>query len=262
MAPPDPALAYHEYLGPALFVPMARVTLAVAKPQPGERVLDVACGTGIVTSQLPALVGAAGRVTGLDISPAMLAVAKATPSSIEWREGNGTAIELPAAAFDLVTCQHGLQFFPDRAAGAREMRRMLVSGGRAVVACWQHWSAQAFIATLIRAQATHLGVPEAKVAAPFSLGDGDELRRLFADAGFSRVELQTHTIQTRFPEPEKFVRMTASAAIAVMPDQFANVNLDDLVGKISADLAADMARYREGDHLVFPMPTNLVIAVN
>src|SRR5687767_16031235 len=59
---PNPALAYHEYLGPAIFVPMSRVTLAAAKPKQGERVLEVACGSGILTSQLPPLVGGTGKV--------------------------------------------------------------------------------------------------------------------------------------------------------------------------------------------------------
>src|SRR5687768_4108890 len=121
--PPNPALGYHEYLGPAIFVPSTRVTLAAARPNRGERVLDVACGTGIVTSQLPPLVGGTGRVVGLDINPGMLAVASAQPKpegcAIEWKEGSGIAMDLPPASFDLVVCQQGLQFFPDRSAGVR-----------------------------------------------------------------------------------------------------------------------------------------------
>src|SRR5688500_3531047 len=128
MGGPSPALAYHEYLGPAMFLPMARVTLQAAQPKPGEHVLDVACGTGIVTAQLAPIVGGTGRVVGLDISAGMLAVAAAQPPpegcAIEWREGSGMAIDSPAGSFDLVVCQHGLQFFPDRLAGTREMRRV------------------------------------------------------------------------------------------------------------------------------------------
>ena len=256
----NPALAYHEYLGPAMFAPMARVTLDLARPQPGERVLDVACGTGIVTSQLPALVGAGGKVVGLDLNAGMLAVARAQASAIEWKEGDGAAMELGDASFDLVICQHGLQFFPDRAAGAREMRRVLARGGRAVVACWQGLERQTFMATLIRAEARHLNVTEAHVGVPWSFGDPDALRGVFLAAGFSDVDVEAHTIDARFPEPEKFIRMAVTAATAFMPDRFAGVDLEPLMAAVAAECADDFARYRDGGALRFPMPTNVVVA--
>ena len=258
--PPNPALAYHEYLGPAIFEPMARVTLAVAKPQLGERVLDVACGSGIVTTQLPALVGAAGRVVGLDINPKMLEVAADGSSDVEWKQGNGMAMDVPSAAFDLVICQHGLQFFPDRAAGAREMRRVLERGGRAVVTCWQGLAEQTFFASLVRAQARQLGVDEAQVATPFSFGDAEALRALLVEAGFTRVDIETHTIESQFPQPERFLKMTVSAAAAVMPEKFAHVDPEPLVAAIAAECSEELARYRVGDTLRFPMPANVAIA--
>ena len=261
---PNPALAYHEYLGPAIFVPMSRVTLAAAKPKQGERVLEVACGTGILTSQLPPLVGGTGKVTGLDINPAMLAVASAQPQpegpQIQWLEGNGMNMDLPAGAFDLVLCQHGLQFFPEREAGAREFRRVLDQGGRAVVSCWQGLDQQSFFATMIRSVAHHLGVSEHMPGAPFSFGDANALRDVLSAAGFARVELETDVIEARFSHPAKFIRMTAGAGAAVMPEVYANVDLDELATKVIADCADDLARYRDGDVLKFPIPTNVAIA--
>jgi ubiquinone/menaquinone biosynthesis C-methylase UbiE len=261
---PNPALTYHEYLGPAMFVPLSAVTLAAAKPKRGERVLDVACGSGIVTSQLPPLVGGTGKVVGLDINPAMLAIAGAQPPpegpQIQWLQGNAMAMDLPASAFDLVICQQGLQFLPDRAAGASEMRRVLVSGGRAVVSCWQSLDEQTFFATLMRSVARHLGVTEQQAALPFSFGDATALRDLLANAGFTRVEMHRHVIDARFPQPETFIRMSAGAGAAVMPDVYANVNMEKLVAAVTADCAADLARYRNGDVLQFPMPTSLAIA--
>ena len=262
--PPNPALAYHEYLGPAIFVPMSRVTLAAAKPKQGDRVLDVACGSGIVTVQLPPLVGGMGKVCGLDINPAMLAVAASQPQpegpQIEWLEGNGMDMKVESGGFDLLVCQHGLQFFPDRAAGAREFRRVLAQGGRAVVACWQSLDKQSFFATMMRSIAHHVGVPEHVAGAPFSLGSDTELQGLLTRAGFSRVEMQTHVIETRFTEPQKFIRMTAGAGAAVMPDMYKNVDLDALAAKVTADCAEGIARYSDGEYLKFPMPTNLAIA--
>ena len=93
--------------------------------------MDVACGTGSVARHVAPLVGAEGKVVALDISPEMLAVARGLPApagaTIEWREGNAIALTVPDDAFDLVLCQQGLQFFSDRAAAVREMRRATTS---------------------------------------------------------------------------------------------------------------------------------------
>ena len=159
----NPALAYHEYLGPAMFVPCAALTLGTAAIRPHESVLDVACGTGIVTSRIRA-----ARVVGLDISPHMLEVARRTPG-IEWVQASALAMDFPDAAFDVVVCQQGLQFFPDRAAGARELRR--VCANRAVVACWTALAEQSVMADLVRAQARHLGISVDDASTPFSLPD-------------------------------------------------------------------------------------------
>jgi SAM-dependent methyltransferase len=114
---------YKRHMVPAIFGPWAEDLVACAAPQPGERVLDVACGTGVVARLVAQRVGPAGQVVGLDLNPGMLTVARALPPSqgamIAWREGNASAIPLADAAFDLVLCQQGLQFFPDRPAALR-----------------------------------------------------------------------------------------------------------------------------------------------
>lgn len=250
----NPALAYHDYLGPAIFAPNARITLERAAIQPSHHVLDVACGTGIVTSRIRA-----ARVVGLDVNPAMLAVAARTPG-VEWVQGSATAMPLPDAAFDVVTCQQGLQFLPDRAAGARELRRVLGPGGRAVVACWQPVDRQAFLGDLVRAQARQLGVTEEQAGTPFTFGDPEALRRLLAHAGFARVDVEEHAIVARFPDPQRFVRMTAEAAIAVMPERFGGVDPEAFVAGVTRDVRDSLAHYTRGDHLEFPMVTNVAIA--
>lgn len=115
--------------------------LEYAAPQPGERALDLACGTGSVARHVAPLVGAEGKVVALDINPEMLAVGRALPApegaTIEWQEGNAIALALPDGSFDLVLCQQGLQFFSDRAASLREMRRVLTDGERVVLSVWQ-----------------------------------------------------------------------------------------------------------------------------
>jgi ubiquinone/menaquinone biosynthesis C-methylase UbiE len=119
---------YERHMVPAIFGPWAEDLLALATPLPGERVLDVACGTGVVARLVAQRVGPSGTVVGFDLNPGMLTVARSLPppsgARIEWREGNVSAIPLPDATFDLVLCQQGLQFFPDRSAALREMRRV------------------------------------------------------------------------------------------------------------------------------------------
>src|SRR5262245_65586750 len=126
---------------PALFAPWASHLIRIADPKPGERVLDAGCGTGIVARQVAARVGAKGSVTGLDLSPHMLAVARETAAregrTVEWREGQAEKLPFPVGSFDLVLCQFALMFFADRAAALAEMRRVLSAGGRAAVSVWQ-----------------------------------------------------------------------------------------------------------------------------
>ena len=114
-APRGPEV-YESFLVPHLFTPWAHDLVARAEPKPGERVLDVACGTGIVVRAVLPVVGPNGRVTGADFSPAMLEVARTRVpggAPVGWYEVHAEAPPFSAAAFDLVLCHHGLQFLPD-----------------------------------------------------------------------------------------------------------------------------------------------------
>jgi ubiquinone/menaquinone biosynthesis C-methylase UbiE len=125
---------YERYFVPTIGAAWAAALLEVAGLRSGERVLDVACGTGIVTRRASELVGPDGFVAGLDVNPAMLAVARSvSPTSIEWHESSAESIPCPDASFDVVTCSLGLQFVPDRSAAMREIRRVLADGGRVAI---------------------------------------------------------------------------------------------------------------------------------
>ena len=118
---------YEHYFVPAMFLPWATILLRHAAHQARERVLDLGCGTGIVARQVDPLVGTEGQVVVLDMNKAMLDVARALPAppgaTIRRHEGNAMALPFPEGAFDVVLCQHGLQFFPDRA-GQGDFRRL------------------------------------------------------------------------------------------------------------------------------------------
>jgi ubiquinone/menaquinone biosynthesis C-methylase UbiE len=165
------------------------VLLEYAAPQPGERVLDVACGTGSVARHAAPLVGADGKVIGLDLNPGMLAVARALPAppgaTIEWLEGNATSLALPDDAFELVLCQQGLQFFPDRGAALREMRRVLAEGGRVAISVWQALPRHPVYEALFEATAPHLGANIAAIDLSFHYGMPTNYERYWMRPAFN-----------------------------------------------------------------------------
>ena len=116
---------YERYFVPAIGRPLANALVDVASVRPGQRVLDVACGTGVAARVAAERIGRDGVVAGADINPGMLAVARSSPAGgvpIEWHEAAADALPFPDGAFDLVLCQLGLQFFPDRLGALRDMR--------------------------------------------------------------------------------------------------------------------------------------------
>src|ERR1700759_2156419 len=123
---------YERELVPAVFGVWAPILVELAQPRSGEHVVDVACGTGIVARTAATSVGSAGAVVGIDLNPGMLGVARSLRSkgSLQWQEASADKLPFPDGSFDVVYCQLGLQFFPDRPAALREMRRVSSANGR------------------------------------------------------------------------------------------------------------------------------------
>ena len=132
----DAATGYQELLVPALMEEWAPQVADAAGIRPGDRVLDVACGTGVLTREAAIRAGPTGAVTGLDLSPEMLAVAARLSPALRWQQGSAEALPFADHSFDAVVSQFGLMFFPDPVAGLREMMRVLALGGRLAVAVW------------------------------------------------------------------------------------------------------------------------------
>jgi ubiquinone/menaquinone biosynthesis C-methylase UbiE len=136
---PSVPKAYEEFLRPRLFEPWAKLLLDEAALRAGESVLDIATGPGTVTCLAAMRVGPEGRVLAIDIAQPMLDIAKAkavSPGSakVDYQLSPATPLPSPSAAFDVVLCQQGLQFFPDRIGALREMRRVLKPGGHVGIA--------------------------------------------------------------------------------------------------------------------------------
>jgi SAM-dependent methyltransferase len=188
---------YQRALVPAIFGPWAARVVEVAGLRPVERVLDVACGTGVVARLAAEAVGADGRVAALDMNPGMLAVAAAVPAkgaAIEWVEGSAQALPFADAGFDAVCCQLGLQYFPDREGALREMARVAVPGGRVVVMVWRELDRSPGFPALAEALGRTIGSDaEAVMRAPFALGDAGELSALLAGAGLRDCAIRGET---------------------------------------------------------------------
>jgi ubiquinone/menaquinone biosynthesis C-methylase UbiE len=204
---------YERVLVPPLFRPFAEQLVALLKVRPDDSVIDVACGTGIVARIARERLGPEARVVGVDVAPAMLAVARSADPSIDWRLGHAT--ELPVAdaeRFTVATCHQGMQFVPDKAAAVREMQRVLAPGGRVALATWRSLDVLPAVRELNAVVERHVG-PTAD--ARHSFGDAAALEGLLADAGFRDVETGTLTHGVQFADGALFARLNAMALIGM-----------------------------------------------
>jgi ubiquinone/menaquinone biosynthesis C-methylase UbiE len=199
---------YQRYFVPAIGRPVADDLIEVAGLQPGERVLDVACGTGVVTRLAAERVGPRGSVAGLDVNPSMLAVARAETragcGSHHWYEASAEAMPLPDGAYDVVLCQMGLQFIPNKLAALRDMRRVLAPGGRI------HLNVPGpkppLFEVMREAVGRHLGAEAAGFTdLVFSLHDVGDLHDLMERAGFDDIDVHRRTMSLTLPPPSDFL---------------------------------------------------------
>jgi SAM-dependent methyltransferase len=200
------AEVYEQFYIPALFREWTAPMVEAARVEAGQRVLDVACGTGILARALAERVGPRGAVVGLDVNPAMLDVARRVAPGIEWRQGEAERLPFPDKSFDAALCQFGLMFFRDRHAAIREMMRVVRPGGRVAVAVWDTLERTPGYAAVVALLARLFGEETAgALRAPFVLGDTRALRSLFAEAGAPDVAVATRTGTGRFPSIRAWV---------------------------------------------------------
>lgn len=203
----NPAESYERYFVPVIGKPVAAGLVEAAELQSGARVLDVACGSGVVTRMAAAATGAEGRVAGLDANPAMIAVARSsTPddAGIEWVESPAEDMPFDDASFDVALCSMGLQFFNDRDAALREMRRVLAPEGRAILTL--PGPIPAPFEVFERCLAKHVSPDVSRFAAQvFSLHDRGEIETLVSDAGLEGVQIESAVKRFEVPPPEEFL---------------------------------------------------------
>jgi ubiquinone/menaquinone biosynthesis C-methylase UbiE len=252
---------YERVLVGPLFRPFAEQLVSRVAPNRGDRVIDVACGTGIVARVARERLGPQARIVGVDVAPAMLAVARSVDPTIEWREGNAIALPVNGAEdFTVLTCHQGLQFMPDKPAAIREMRRVLAPGGRLAIATWRSLEDIPGVVELNAVAERHVGPI---IDSRHSFGDANGLRSLLVDAGFSDANVATIAHDVQFADGALFARLNAMAVIGMSEKGKAMSESErgELAGRIAGESQDVIAKATKNGVFVLPLTTNIATAL-
>ena len=256
------AQLYERHLVPAVTALWAADLVARAEVKAGDRVLDVACGTGIVARTAHERAGSDGSVTGLDINPAMLAVARSQTADVQFVRGSALALPFDDGAFDVVLCQFGLQFFPNRAAALAEMRRVLANGGRLGASVYGPIEHNPGTLALAQALDHHLGTGASQTKrAEHVLAYPALVEKLAGDAGFADISLTTETKLVRFSSAPEWVnvQLTATPLASLLAEQLARPRMTE---RITSSVAEALQRYEVDDGIEFPVEAHILLATS
>lgn len=255
---------YQSVLVPVIFEPWANELIRRADPHAGEHIFDLACGTGAVTRQVAKCVPEVGSLTAADHSPDMLAVAQSHSAAMgvnaEWVEADAANLPFGDDRFDLAFCQQALQFFPNKPAALRELRRVLRTGGRAVFCVQRGLDVNPMLKAQADALDAHVGeAAGSAVRAICGLPDGEEIRALFEDAGFQDVEVESVTLTLSHSNARAF----ATGAMGGMHtgDKLSGLAGDD-IGRAVEEFLSGLRDCLEGSTLRFPHVSHVVLAGN
>jgi ubiquinone/menaquinone biosynthesis C-methylase UbiE len=222
----------------------------------GDRVLDVACGPGLVAGKVR-VSNAACKVTGIDINEAMLNAAKKIPN-IEWHLGSAVKLPFADGSFEVVFCQQGLQYFPDRGVAVREMSRVLAPGGRLAVNVWGALDRQPFDIVYHDTIRAFLG-PDALIpySLAFSLSTADELRNLATDAGLKDARIRFEHRTARYPDATDFITgfvlsSPSAGAFQALPEAMRN--------RFIASIRERLAGYMDDGGIAIPRENHFLTA--
>jgi ubiquinone/menaquinone biosynthesis C-methylase UbiE len=250
------AEAYESRFVPAIFGEWAPHLVQAAGVVPGQAVLDVACGTGVVAREAADRMGGRGRVVGLDLNQGMLTVAGRLRPDIQWRQGDAAELPFDTGSFDVVLCQAALMFFPDRARALREMARVAADGGTVAVQVWDRLEEQAGYRPFFEVVARHAGQDAVGLWSSYwALGDLELLAALFEAAGLRITATVTREGAVRSASPEELVRTEVEASPLgerIGPDVHA---------RLLEDAGAALRRFVTADGRVeVPIRGHLVVA--
>jgi ubiquinone/menaquinone biosynthesis C-methylase UbiE len=248
---------YERVLVGPLFRPFATQLVSRLGPHQGDSAIDVACGTGICARLVRERLGPDAPIVGVDVAPAMLAVARTVDRTIDWREGNAISLPVgPTERFSMLTCHQGLQFMADKPAAIREMRRVLAPGGRVGIATWRPLQDSPGVLELNAIAERHVGpIADSR----HSFGDADALAGLLIDGGFGDVAVEAFSHDVQFADGALYARLNAMAVIGMsdIGKAMSEGERGELAGRISADSAQVIAKATINGVFVLPLTTNI-----
>jgi len=251
---------YERHLVSAITALWAADLVARVDVRDGDRVLDIACGTGVVARAAAERVGSGGHVSGLDINPAMLAVARSESAEVNFVQGSAVALPFDDASFDVVLCQLGLQFFPDRGKALAQMRRVLVRGGRLGLSVYGPIEHNPGTMALAQALDHFLGTGASQTKrSEHVLAYSTLVHKLVDEAGFRDVAITTETKHVRFTSASEWVaiQLTATPLASLLAEQLARRGTME---KITAAVEEALGTYETGAGLELPQEAHVLTA--
>ncbi len=251
---------YQTILTPAILGPFAHALVDFAAPQEHESIVDIGCGTGAAALYAAKMMGAGGNVTGIDVNPSMLAVARSLPAQgipIEWREASAMQLPLPDNSVDVVLCAQTLQFLPAKQKSLLEMQRVVKGNGRIALSLWCDIVENPYFNTLVNAVATHIG-PETAVGlqSAFALTDIKTIQTLLKEAGMTQLEMTVAQLDLPFPDLAAFVPRHISAT--PMAAGF-NLAAPSVQQAIIQEIVMKLKRFGENGRLQIPFRSHMII---
>lgn len=229
-----------------------------ARCKDGDRVLDIACGPGLVAGKVNQVSRATCKITGIDVNEVMLNAARRAQPDINWHLGSATELPFENGSFDVVFCQQGLQYFPDRAKGMCEMHRVLAPGGRVAINVWGPFERQPFDVIYREGLRAFFG-PEALNPSTlgFSLNTYGELHKLAKDAGFTNINIRFENRTARYPDIREFlVGWTQASPNAAQFQAFS----DEMRMRFVAYLIERLDSYTDDAGLAIPRENHFLLA--
>jgi ubiquinone/menaquinone biosynthesis C-methylase UbiE len=232
---------YDRYLGPTLFEPFAKDMAARLKHERPRKILELACGTGVLTHRLRDTLGQEAQLVATDLNPGMLAFAQGKFSgneNLEWQEADAGALSFSNGSFDAVICQFGLMFVPDKEAAMREAYRVLARGGVFLFNVWDSMEHNPFGRIAHKTIASFFeSDPPTFYELPFGFFDADLIRSLLQRAGFKAVEALLVTLPCRSPSAAEFAIGLVRGNPVSTAIQERGVDVDDVIRAVSQKIA-------------------------
>jgi ubiquinone/menaquinone biosynthesis C-methylase UbiE len=250
------AETYEASFVPALFAGLARHLVESAGITAGQRVLDIACGTGIVARTAADRVGGSGTVVGLDLNDGMLTVARRLRPDLEWHQGDAVSLPFPDDAFDVALCQSGLMFVPDTGRAIAEMARVVTPGGIVAVQVWSALERQRGVLPFAEVVGQHAGRDAVGlIGTYFRLGDQEALAALCQAAGLTVTDVHTTAVTLHSPSVDAYVTTEVESTPLVSRIS------EETYEKIRADARGALARFCDEDGaLALPLEVYVVTA--